>query len=245
MFDCCAFALLQVPDASVPGESNIVQLIVDSSFLSQAVLLLLLLFSITSWAITAFKFWQFYLVETQTDTFNEIFRRSSKFSDVQSVCDSLTASPLAGIFQAGYVEINAQLYQPDTSEQTQTGPTLQSFDSLDRALLRAANVEINRLERHIPLLATTASVSPFIGLFGTVWGIINAFQSIGASGSSNLAVVAPGIAEALVATAAGLFAAIPAVYFYNHFTQKVKVLASTIDDFSLEFLNISERNFSG
>ena len=166
MFDCCAFALLQVPDASVPGESNIVQLIIDSSFLSQAVLLLLLLFSITSWAITAFKFWQFYLVETQTDTFNEIFRRSSKFSDVQSVCDSLTASPLAGIFQAGYVEINAQLYQPDTSEQTQTGPTLQSFDSLDRALLRAANVEINDISHFSRLQPVFRHLSDYLELFG-------------------------------------------------------------------------------
>ena len=105
-------------------------------------------------------------------------------------------------------------------------------------------MEVNKLERHVPVLATTASITPFIGLFGTVVGIIVAFQSIGVTGSTNLAVVAPGIAEALVATAAGLFAAIPAVYFYNHLTHRMKVVASTIDDFSLEFLNIAERNFS-
>ena len=123
-------------------------------------------------------------------------------------------------------------------------PALRSLDALDRALLRAASVEMVRLERHVPVLAPTASIAPFIGLFGTVWGIIIAFQGIGETGSTSLAVVAPGIADALVATAAGLFAAIPAVYFYNHLTQKTKVVASAIDDFALEFLNIAERNFS-
>ena len=179
-----------------------------------------------------------------------MFRRSSKFSEVQAVCKSLAHSPLAGVFQAGYVELNTQLRQPDTSNgPTQPNgpparPRLKSFDALDRALLRASSGEVTKLERRVPFLATTASITPFIGLFGTVWGIINAFEGIGATGSTSLEVVAPGIAEALIATMAGLAAAIPAVYFYNHLTQKVKELAATMDDFSLEFLNISERNFS-
>ena len=103
---------------------------------------------------------------------------------------------------------------------------------------------MNKLERRIPFLATTASIAPFIGLFGTVWGIMGAFQNIEQTGSTNLGVVAPGIAEALVATAAGLFAAIPAVYFYNLLSQRVKVFASEMDDFAMEFLNIAERNFT-
>jgi biopolymer transport protein TolQ len=115
---------------------------------------------------------------------------------------------------------------------------------VDRALLRASNVEVNKLEKRITFLATTAAVTPFIGLFGTVFGIINAFQGIGASGSTRLDVVAPGIAAALIATAAGLAAAIPAVYFYNLLTQRVKTFASDMDDFTLEFLNIVERNFT-
>ena len=115
---------------------------------------------------------------------------------------------------------------------------------MDRALLRASLTETSKLERRLPFLATTASITPFIGLFGTVWGIINAFQNIGTQGSTSLAVVAPGIADALIATAAGLFAAIPAVYFYNHLTNRVKEFAAEMDDFSLEFLNISERNFT-
>jgi biopolymer transport protein TolQ len=123
-------------------------------------------------------------------------------------------------------------------------PTLKSLDAVDRALLRATTVELTRLEHRVPFLATTASITPFIGLFGTVWGIMMAFQAIGISGSTSLQAVGPNIAEALIATAAGLFAAIPAVYFYNHFTNRVKQFAAEMDDFSLEFLNISERNFT-
>jgi biopolymer transport protein TolQ len=121
---------------------------------------------------------------------------------------------------------------------------LKSLDAVDRALLRASTVELNRLERRVSFLATTASITPFIGLFGTVWGIMDSFQRIGVAGSSSLGVVAPGIAHALIATAAGLFAAIPAVYFYNHFTNRVKYFAGEMDDFALEFLNIAERNFT-
>ena len=121
---------------------------------------------------------------------------------------------------------------------------MRSLDAVDRALLRATAVELAKLERHVPFLATVASITPFIGLFGTVWGIMGSFSNIGAAGSSSLGVVAPGIADALVATAAGLFAAIPAVYFYNHFTQRVKESANAMEDFSLEFLNICERNFT-
>jgi biopolymer transport protein TolQ len=110
--------------------------------------------------------------------------------------------------------------------------------------MRASGVEVNKLERRIPILATTASVTPFIGLFGTVWGILTAFQSIGQTGSTNIGVVATPIAEALIATAFGLAAAIPAVIAYNHLTNRVKLLASEMDDFSMEFLNIAERNFT-
>ena len=167
---------------------------------------------------------------------------------MQAVCKNLTESPLVGIFQAGYAELNTQLRQttPAAGSPAAAGarPTLRSLTALDRALLRAASVEVNKLESRVTFLATTASITPYIGLFGTVWGIMSAFQGIGQTGSTNLGVVAPGIADALIATAAGLFAAIPAVYFYNHLASRVKLLASEMDDFSLEFLNISERNFS-
>jgi biopolymer transport protein TolQ len=231
-------------------EGDVMGLIARSSAVSKVVLLILVLFSIISWGIILYKAWQFRRAERQTASFLDVFRRSSKFSEVQSVCRSLNDSPLVGIFQTGYAELNAQLRlaNPQSVEARPAGtaarPTLKSLEALDRALLRASTVEVNKLEQRIPFLATTASITPFIGLFGTVWGIMSAFQGIGATGSTNLGVVAPGIAEALIATAAGLAAAIPAVYFYNHLTHKVKLFASGMEDFSLEFLNIAERNFT-
>lgn len=246
------FAFLQAPVASEPveGFGGLFGLLARTSLIGQLVLASLLVFSVASWAVILFKLWQFRQVDAQTSTFVTIFRKSRKFSEVQSVCKSLTASPLTGVFQAGYVELNMQLRDAeapggDPAAGGAPRPALRSFEALDRSLLRATNVEVNKLERHVALLATTASITPFIGLFGTVVGIIIAFQEIGVTGSTNLAAVAPGIAEALIATAAGLFAAIPAVYFYNHLTHRVKLTASAIDDFSLEFLNIAERYFSG
>jgi biopolymer transport protein TolQ len=204
------------------------------------------LLSVVSWAIILQKVLSYRTVARQTATFLEVFRRSTKFSEVQSVCPSLPASPLTGVFQAGYAELNAQFRATGQSNpgEAASRPILKSLAAVDRALLRAAAVEVNKLEKRVPFLATIASVAPFIGLFGTVWGILITFQRIGVTGSTNLATVGPGIADALIATAAGLFAAIPAVMAYNHFTMKVKGFASDLDDFSLEFLNIAERNFT-
>jgi biopolymer transport protein TolQ len=189
---------------------------------------------------------QFRRAQHHTAKFLEIFRKSSRFSEVHSVCGSLVASPLVGLFHMGYAELNTQLRMAGDSKPGAPvpRPTLRSLESLDRALLRATTVEVSRLEARIGFLATTASITPYIGLFGTVVGIMASFQGIGETGSTSLAVVAPGIAEALVATAAGLFAAIPAVYFYNDLTAQVKAFAGAMDDFSMEFLNIAERNFS-
>jgi biopolymer transport protein TolQ len=213
------------------------------------VLGMLTAFSIASWGIILYKLWSFGRISSQSSRFLEAFRRSAKFSEVQAICQSLHESPLVGIFQAGYAELNLQLRQANANPMSNPGPAsprpvLKSLAAVDRALLRASNVEVNKLEKRITFLATTAAVSPFIGLFGTVWGIIGAFQGIAQTGSTSLGTVAPGIAEALVTTAAGLAAAIPAVYFYNLLTQRVKLFATEMDDFSLEFLNIVERNFS-
>lgn len=233
--------------APVGPTGDFVQLIRDASLISQAILVLLLIFSVASWAIILYKALAFRRIERQSSTFLDVFRRSTKFSEVQAVCPTLKDSPLVGLFQAGYAELNLQLRTPAAgSSPTAVAPrpTLKSLTAVDRALLRAASIEVNRLEKRVPFLATTAAVTPFIGLFGTVWGIMVAFQNIGAQGSTDLAVVATPIAEALIATGMGLFAAIPAVYFYNHITTKIKTYASEMDDFALEFLNISERNFT-
>jgi biopolymer transport protein TolQ len=247
-----AFVLaLQLQGGAAPSPkaaADFTQLILGADPVVKAVVVVLFLFSVTSWAIVLYKALAFRRIEDQSKTFLDIFRRSSKFSEVQAVCHSLVASPLVGMFQAGYAELNLQLRQP-TGAQTSPGaaparPTLKSLAAVDRALLRASSMEVNKLEKRVPFLATTASITPFIGLLGTVWGIMTAFSAIGQQGSTDLAVVAPGIAEALFTTAIGLFAAIPAVYFYNHFTTKVKIYASEMDDFALEFLNIAERNFT-
>lgn len=244
---------LQVPGDANPfaGSGDVVTLIAETTPINQVVLVILLLFSIASWAIILQKLWMFRVLDRETARFLEVFRRSSKFSEVQAVCPTVPTTPLVGVFQAGYAEMNAQFRvtsgtsgSPAIPGGVSARPALKSLDGVDRALIRAGTNEINKLEYRMTFLATTAGVTPFIGLFGTVVGIMIAFQRIGASGSTNLAIVAPGISEALIATAAGLFAAIPALVAYNHFTHRVKNLSDTMDDFALEFLNIAERNFT-
>jgi biopolymer transport protein TolQ len=248
---------LQVQGAAAPegaSRSSVLRLVLEASPIAKFVLLVLLVFSVVSWGVILYKLWTFRRAARQSATFLDVFRKSSKFSEVHAVCKTLSDSPLVGIFQSGYAELNTQLRQATgavsvTAQTIVPGgatarPTLRSLAALDRALLRASTFEISKLEQRVPFLATTASITPFIGLFGTVWGIITAFEGIGQTASTSLAVVAPGIAEALVATAAGLFAAIPAVYFYNLLAYRVKEFATQMDDFSLEFLNIAERNFS-
>ena len=246
------FALpLQGQDGVFSGSSGsqVLDLLAHTTYVSRVVLLILALFSIASWAVILYKLWTFRRSERQTIQFLDVFRRSNKFSEVQAVCGSLAASPLVGLFQSGYAELTAQLRgHPPADAGNPSGsagrPTLKSLTAVDRSLLRASVVEVNKLERRLPLLATTASVTPFIGLFGTVWGIMTAFLSIGQTGSTSLAVVGTPIAEALIATAFGLAAAIPALVAYNHLSNRVRLFASEMDDFSMEFLNIAERNFT-
>jgi biopolymer transport protein TolQ len=166
------------PDAGsgeLSSSTDIVRLILDSSWLSLGVLLILLTFSAISWGITLYKIAVYRRAARQTASFLDVFRKSSKFSEVQAVCPSLKESPLVGLFQAGYSELNSQLRQAPPADATKPAapagrPTLRSLDSVDRALLRATTVELAKLERHVPFLATVASITPFIGLFGTVWG---------------------------------------------------------------------------
>ncbi|GMR24635.1 MAG: protein TolQ [Acidobacteriota bacterium] len=220
---------------------NPFQLVLDAGPVSLTVLLILLLFSLVSWAIIFSKWTTLRKAESHSEAFLEIFRRSKKFSEVHAVCDQLKTSPLVGLFLSGYNELN---YQLKSKEEGDRDARVHNLESVARSLLRASNSEVLKLERRLPFLATTGSATPFIGLFGTVWGIMNAFQRIGAIQSANIAVVAPGVSEALIATAAGLAAAIPAVIFYNLYVNWVKRLSMQMDDFALEYISIIERNFT-
>jgi len=236
-----------IPGAGPAADTNIVSLITHASIAVQIILAILLLFSAVSWGIIVYKKRQFSRASGQTARFLDTFRKSSRFSEVNSVCATLPASPLVGLFQAGYAELNTQLRGQAADPKPAGGaprPTLKSLEAVDRALLRATTTELARLEHRVSFLATTASITPYIGLFGTVWGIMTSFLGIAQSGQTSLGVVAPGIAEALIATALGLFAAIPAVFFYNDLTSRVKSFVGVMEDFSMEFLSIAERNFT-
>jgi biopolymer transport protein TolQ len=234
-----------------PSALDPFQLIADAGPVSLIVLFILAVFSLVSWAIILSKWMVFRKAESQSRTFLEVFRRSKKFSEVRSVCRQLNTSPLVGVFLAGYNELDYQLRSreskgnPMTNEEHEHGQArIRSLESVARSLVRATNLELLKLEKRIAFLATTGSATPFIGLFGTVWGIMNAFRRIGVVQAANISVVAPGVSEALIATAAGLAAAIPAVIFYNYYVNWVKRLSTEIDDFSLEYLTIIERNFT-
>jgi biopolymer transport protein TolQ len=214
---------------------NIFKIIADADIVVQLILLLLVFFSVFSWAIIFFKSKMIKTANRQSGRFLEAFRRSKSLTEVNDAAKKLRGSPLATIFLAGNKEL---AYQSKSSEGGWTG---EKTDSLNRALLKASNSEVARLEKMMFFLATTGSVSPFIGLFGTVWGIMISFIRIGATRSASLQVVAPGIAEALIATAVGLFAAVPAVIAYNYFLGRIKDIIADMEDFSLEFLSIAER----
>jgi biopolymer transport protein TolQ len=218
-------------------------LVARSGPVAKFVLVLLIIFSLISWAIIIYKGLALHRAHAQSETFLQVFRKSSKFSEVNAVCAQLRGSPLVGVFQAGYLEVNQQVKGAGQAAAAPR-PTVKSLESLSRSLARAATVEVTRLERRLSFLATTASVTPFVGLFGTVFGIMTAFDDIGRMGSANLAVVAPGISEALITTATGLVAAIPAAVFFNYYSSRVRVLTAMMDDFAMEFLNIVERNFT-
>jgi len=211
----------------------------------KAVLVVLCLFSVVSLGIIFFKFWQVNRANSQSEKFLDFFWKVKKFDAINAQLDRFTDSPLAVLFSEGFNELKKLLDKGDEKEDPEVISTdLGGIENISRALRRATTSEITRLEKYLTFLATTGSTAPFIGLFGTVWGIMTAFKGIGETGSASLAVVAPGIAEALIATAVGLVAAIPAVMGYNHFQHKIKVLISEMDSFSTEYLNIVQRSIS-
>lgn len=215
---------------------NFLKLILQGSIVVQLVLLVLIFFSVFSWAVIFFKRNTLKAASSQSKKFLNVFNKSRDLLEVNKAAKKYKASPLSALFQAGYKDLSYHAKSNPNPELTSA-----NLESLNRALLKASNKEISRLEHMMSFLATTGSVTPFIGLFGTVWGIMDSFIEIAKLKSAALVTVAPGIAEALIATALGLFAAIPAVIAYNYFLHRIKNVASEMEDFSIEFLSISER----
>jgi biopolymer transport protein TolQ len=224
---------------------GILEFFFEAGPMAKLVLATLVGFSVLSWAIMIAKGLQLRRSRRQSTHFLQIFRRSSRFSEVESAARRLDGSPMVGIFRAGYAEIDAQIKAaPTTAHGTAPSYKIRSLSSLERTLERAVRVEGAVAARWVSFLATTAAATPFIGLFGTVWGIMVAFRDIGVTGSTSIVTVAPGIAEALINTAAGLGAAIPALIGYNFFAARLRQTRGQLEDFALEFLNLSERNFT-
>jgi biopolymer transport protein TolQ len=220
-------------------ELDIWGLVLQSRGVVTGVLVLLAAFSVASWYIIAYKYLALKRAHGQSQRFLDRFWHSKRLDAIYKSAEDYKRSPIAQVFKAGYIELS-KIKGDKPSDAT---GWLGDMQSIERALERAQTTELTNLESKIPFLATTGSAAPFVGLFGTVWGIMNSFRSIGIAKSASLATVAPGIAEALVATAIGLMAAIPAVVAYNYFTRRVKVQAAEMDTFASDFLNITKRHF--
>jgi len=227
------------------GGIGVIDMLLGTGPVVQVVLILLIGFSIGSWGIILHKFVQISLARTESERFITIFWESKNLAVLHSAGVGLKRSPIAQVFRAGYQELLQLTRAKRQAVGAESGfsTDLGWVDNVTRAMKRQENVELTKLEACITFLATTGSTFPFIVLFGTVWGIMTAFLGLSAAHTSNIQAVAPGIAEALITTAVGLVAAIPAQMFYNFLTTRVRVLATEIDNFIAEFLNIAERHF--
>ena len=234
----------------IQHEINIFQMMMNAGLMVQFVLLLLLFFSIASWAIILIKYRYIMKAFRESARFTDFFWKSRDLSNAFLKAKQLGSSPVARVFRVGYLELKKlsksgvpiSQSQSTEAETSSLSSMFTGTDNVKRALRRAINTEMTKMTQMVPFLATTGNTAPFIGLFGTVWGIMNSFHGIGLKGSASLAVVAPGISEALVATAAGLAVAIPAVIAFNYFTQKIRVIESELQSFAADFLNIVERD---
>ncbi len=217
---------------------NVLGLIRDAGWLVKGVMALLFLASIVSWVIILWKWMILRTAASESQRFAETFWVTGSLEGAAKASQSNPHAPLSKVFEAGLQEFNAikklNVSRADAVELMET--------NVSRTLSKASSQEMESMQSYLPFLASTASTAPFVGLFGTVWGIMTSFINIGATGASNLAVVAPGIAEALIATAMGLFAAIPAVLFYNYFTNHIRMFSNSLERFGVDFLNTAKRS---
>jgi len=219
--------------------ADIGNILEQTGLVARGVLGLLLFFSVISWGMIFQKLSLFGRIRRQSDQFLRIFRATRGVVNPQALATA--GSPFANVYASGYRELQ---YQVGTHPGNPEPPKLKSLSAVTVSMQLASAEEVRRVEKGMSWLATTGSVTPFIGLFGTVWGIIDAFSGLGNAGSASLRAVAPGIAEALVTTAAGLFTAIPAVIFYNNFVGDIRDLAQRLDTFALEVTAQIEKAFS-
>lgn len=230
---------------------SIADLVVNSTMMAKAVLLLLLAFSVFSWAIILTKYFVYRLAKKEDLRFLANFSKSENLTHIYNFSRELRYSPIARVFLTGYRELflfqdmaKKERDRRGESPSVQGEPlTTKDIKGISLVLNKAINREITRLSNRLEFLATTGSTAPFIGLFGTVWGIMHSFRSIGVQGTASIGGVAPGIAEALIATAAGLIAAIPAVIFFNFLSDRIRSFTSMMDDFSHDFIYMVEKNF--
>lgn len=224
---------------------SLLGMVLGAGLVVKFVLLVLFIFSVVSWAIIFLKYRSFRRIKKENEAFYDEYLKSSKLSEVVPAARKYAFSTTAEVFRTGYQELTKTNPVAADASDDADEISLSSMDNLERSMHKACNREATKLESALDFLATTGSASPFIGLFGTVWGIMETFKGIGARGSATLAVVAPGISEALIATAAGLAAAIPAVIFYNYFLNQSKNIVQDMENFASELLNIVERYMTG
>ncbi len=225
------------------GDLDYMEIVTHSGPVVMGVLLVLILASVVSWAIIVKKWLHLRRAQGQSLRFLETFWQSKRLDAIYQAAEALSASPVSQVFRAGYVELSKVTASQKKEGEDAMSEQLGGIENVERALKRAAAAEVTHLEATVPFLGTTASAAPFVGLFGTVWGIMRAFNDIYQMGNANLATVAKPISEALIATAFGLAAAIPAVVAYNYFVSRIRVLDSEMANFSNDFLNIVRRHF--
>lgn len=229
-------------------QGDVLHLVADSGAVARTVLGILLVFSVLALSVMFDRFRVYKRAASTSAAFLEAVDQTRNLADLRDRCDRFVGSPLVGLYKAGFRELTSQAVGGE--ERRFSGPPAMVSDAsvargvekIRRVLDRAALAENERLESYLPVLATTGAVTPFVGLFGTVWGIMNAFSKIGAQGSASLAAVAPGISEALITTAAGLIPAISAVIAYNYFLGRLRHLNSQMDEFILRFTAIAEHH---
>ena len=246
-----SFIVTQVALAAPPSSANVggqvspIESLLQASFIVQLVLLILLSLSVLCWAIGWAKFKQFQSLKTTNAEFDQLFWKMNSLDDMYQKVDVYKNSSHARVYKAAYLEMKKIAESPllNNSSANSESSQLTGIDNLERVMRKTIENEMSDMESRLTILASTGSTGPFIGLFGTVWGIMGSFHKIGQTGSASLAVVAPGISEALIATAIGLFAAIPAVILYNHFIACIRKEEIDLNNFTADFLNVVKRNF--